>query len=215
MTSPLLLFWHGWAGTPAIWDPVCQRLRTHGMADADMICLDEGYYGTGMINIPDTERKIIGVGHSLGVARLLLDIPHLAGLVALNGFTRFTQQDDFPQGTPPRLLAQMRRRLLVDPVQVLADFHNRAGMPLPPGAPDVPALANGLDRLAGIDARAALAAFRGPVTASAAQDDEIVPPAQALASFPTVRMLDWGAHALPMRAPDLCATLILDLAASC
>lgn len=215
MTSPLLLFWHGWAGTPAIWDLVCQRLRTHGVADADMLCLDDGYYETGIKNIPDTQRKIIGIGHSLGAARLLLEIPHLSGLVAVNGFARFTQRVDFPYGTAARVLTQMRRRLLVDPSQVLTDFHARAGLDLPGGTPDISALTDGLDRLAGIDARAALAAFRGPVTALAAQDDAIVPPAQALASFPMARMLDRGAHALPVREPDLCAALILGQAESC
>ncbi|MFV3074598.1 alpha/beta fold hydrolase [Niveispirillum fermenti] len=223
MTGPLLLFVHGWAGTPRLWDPVRAALSARGVDCADMACVDlNGLYGTlpaGGIRWDgqgDHEgRPVIGIGHSLGSALLLAHGPVLAGFVALNGFTRFTSAPDFPAGTPPRVLAQMRRRLLANAPAVLADFHARAGLPPPAGLPGADVLASGLDLLGGIDARTALAALDVPWVALGGADDAIVPPDQSRASFPAVLLVPGGGHALPVLQPDLCAAHILSVAARC
>lgn len=161
-------------------------------------------------------RPLIGIGHSLGVALLLASGLPLAGLLALNGFTRFTSAPDHAAGTPPRLLAQMRRRLLADPATVLADFQNRAGLPrseILPGP--AAALAAGLDVLSAIDARAAFGDFASPVTALCGRDDAIVPPEQSRADFPDPVFIDGASHALPTRCPALVADHLLALAARC
>lgn len=228
MTGPLLLFVHGWAGTPRLWDPVRAELAARGVDDADMVCVDlNGLYdalpGAGLSRAGGGTgtgtgaggRPVIGIGHSLGSALLLAHGPALAGFVALNGFTRFTSAPDFPAGTHPRVLAQMRRRLLADAPAVLADFHARAGLPLSDGLPGADRLAYGLDLLGGIDARAALAALDVPWLALGGADDAIVPPDQSRASFPGVTLVPEGAHALPVRRPGLCAWHILSVAARC
>ncbi len=160
-------------------------------------------------------RPLIAIGHSLGAAWLLAHGPALSGFVAINGFTRFTSAPDFPAGTHPRILMQMRRRLLADPSAVLADFHARAGLSLPDDLPDTDTLAAGLDLLGSIDARAAFAALSVPHTALCGADDLIVPPAQSRGSFPDPVMVLGAGHALPVTHPDLCADHILSLAARC
>jgi pimeloyl-[acyl-carrier protein] methyl ester esterase len=206
MTRPLFLFVHGWAGTPRLWDLVRADLRARGAVVADMVT-EVPQEGTG--------RPLIGIGHSLGSAWLLTQGPALAGFVAINGFTRFTATPDFPAGTHPRILMQMRRRLLTDPATVLGDFHDRAGLPLPDGLPDAETLGQGLDLLGSIDARAAFAALSVPHVALCGTDDLIVPPAHSRDSFPEPVMVPTAGHALPISHPGLCADHILSLAAQC
>lgn len=206
MTRPLFLFVHGWAGTPCLWDPVCAALSARGVAVSDM---------TTEVPPAGSARHIIGIGHSLGAAWLLTHGPALSGFIAINGFTRFTSAPDFSAGTHPRILMQMRRRLLADPASVLADFHARAGLPLPDGLPDPDTLAAGLDLLGSIDARLAFASQSIPHAALCGEDDLIVPPAQSRDSFPDPVMVPGAGHALPVTHPDLCADHILSLAAQC
>lgn len=206
MIRPLFLFVHGWAGTPRLWDLVRTVLTARGVLAGDMVTeVPPG--GTG--------RPLIGIGHSLGAAWLLTQGPALVGFVAINGFTRFTATPDFPAGTHPRILMQMRRRLLADPSAVLGDFHARAGLPLPDGLPDAETLAQGLDLLGSIDARAAFATLSVPHVALCGEDDLIVPPAQSRDSFPEPVMVPTAGHALPISHPGLCADHILSLAAQC
>lgn len=208
MPRPLFLFVHGWAGTPRLWDPVRAALAARGVGAEEMV-------GNVHPGGPATPRPIIGIGHSLGAAWLLSQGPALAGFVAINGFTRFSAAPDFPAGTHPRVLSTMRRRLLADPGAVLADFHARAGLPLPPGPYDADALAQGLDLLGSIDARAAFGDFASPHLALCGQDDLIVPPAHSAACFPDPVMVAGAGHGLPVTHPDLCADQILALAARC
>lgn len=208
MRRPLFLFVHGWAGTPALWDPVRAALAARGVAAADMrVDFHAG--------VTAASRPVIGIGHSLGAARLLVQGPVLAGFVAINGFTRFSAAPDFPAGTHPRVLSTMRRRLLADAGAVLADFHARAGLPLPPGPYEAEALAQGLDLLGTIDARAAFGDFASPHAALCGSDDAIVPPAHAAACFADPVMVAGAGHGLPVSHPDLCADHILGLAARC
>lgn len=225
MMRPLFLFVHGWAGTPRLWDGVHAALSARGVAAGDMVSLTlPSPDGLGPLPLPHAGegqnlRPVIGIGHSLGAARLLTQGPALAGFVAINGFTRFSAAPDFPAGTHPRVLATMRRRLLADPAAVLADFHTRAGLPLPPGPHDaaslVQGLAQGLDLLGSIDGRAAFGDFASPHLALGGGDDAIVPPAHTVACFPDAVMVAGAGHGLPVTHPDLCADHILGLAARC
>lgn len=212
MSNPLFLLAHGWAGAPSIWTALVGRLRDAGIPAEDIQHWDQGYFGPANDPVLPPGRPVIGIGHSLGAA-LLLGQGGLAGLLTINGFSRFTAQADFPAGTPPRLLAQMRRRFASDPAAVLADFTTRAGLPLPPGQADRDRLAHGLQWLAEIDHRAA--PLPPAFQALAGRDDPIVTQAHSTACFPG--RVEWlaGGHALPLTAPDACAAAALRLAASC
>lgn len=212
MVAPVFLFAHGWAGSPALWSGLVTTLSTRGVDPADCYFWDQGYFGPATLPDLPVGRPVIGIGHSLGVP-LLWQRGDLAALVAINGFTRFTATADCPTGTPPRLLAQMRRRFAASPAAVLDDFTQRAGLPLPDGAMQADRLAEGLEILDGVDVRSHPAP---PVLLTlAGQEDVIVPPAHGVACFgPALRLVP-GDHALPVTAPDLCADLVLEAASSC
>ncbi|WP_143270954.1 MULTISPECIES: hypothetical protein [unclassified Azospirillum] len=212
MSNPLFLLAHGWAGAPGIWTALVGHLQDAGIPAEDIRHWDQGYFGAADEPVLPPGRPVIGIGHSLGVA-LLLGRGGLAGLLAINGFSRFTAQADFPAGTPPRLLAQMRRRFAADPAAVLADFTARAGLPLPSGAADNDRLGQGLQWLAEIDHRAA--PLPPLFHALAGLDDPIVTQAHSEACFPN--RVEWlpGGHALPLTAARACAAAALNFAASC
>lgn len=212
MAAPVFLFAHGWAGSPSIWSGLVAVLAGRGVDPADCYFWDQGYFGPATLPDLPVGRPVIGIGHSLG-APLLWQRDDLAALVAINGFTRFTAMADCPTGTPPRLLAQMRRRFAATPAAVLADFTARAGLPLPEGPMQADRLGVGLEMLDGVDVRA----LPSPpvLLALAGQEDAIVPPAHAEACFgPALRLVP-GGHALPVTASDLCADLVLEAASSC
>ncbi|MQP67191.1 hypothetical protein GE253_17850 [Niveispirillum sp. SYP-B3756] len=212
MSKPLFLLAHGWAGAPGIWTALVGHLRDAGIPADNIQHWDQGYFGTADEPVLPPGQPVIGIGHSLGVA-LLLGRDGLAGLLAINGFSRFTAQADFPAGTPPRLLTQMRRRFAADPAAVLADFTTRAGLPLPSGAANRDRLGQGLELLAEIDQRSA--PLPPLFSALAGLDDPIVSPSHSQACFPD--RVDWlpGGHALPLTAAQACAAAALQLAASC
>jgi pimeloyl-[acyl-carrier protein] methyl ester esterase len=212
MSKPVFLLAHGWAGAPPIWAGLVAALRRAGVAADDIHHWDQGYFGPPNDPVLPPGRPVIGIGHSLGVA-LLLGRGGLAGLMSVNGFSRFTAQTDFTNGTPSRLLAQMRRRFATDPAAVLADFTARAGLPLPAGEADKERLAQGLEWLTEIDQRTA--PLPPAFQALAGLDDPIVRQAHSEACFPD--RVEWlpGGHALPLTAADTCAAAALRLAASC
>lgn len=212
MNRPVFLLAHGWAGAPSLWDGLVAELVRAGIPADDIQHWDQGYFGAVNEPILPPNRPVIGIGHSLGVA-LLLGRGGLAGLLAVNGFSRFTAQTDFPAGTPPRLLAQMRRRFTADPAAVLADFTARAGLPLPSGVANAERLAQGLALLTEIDQRTA--PLPPAFQALAGLDDPIVTPEHSETCFPG--RVDWlaGGHALPLTAAETCAAAALRLAASC
>ena len=209
-----MLFLHGWGYGPDTWD----GLRA-AFGAAPVAVLDAGYFGPARMAVPANPDGWVGVGHSLGFARLLqMDIPW-RGLVGIGGFLRFCQKPGKPTGTPPAMLETMLSRLGPAPGDVLARFHKRCGHRIAP----LPALpADGLARL-----RADLEHLRDldltaperptPTLFLQALDDRIVPPdlarealSQLVGSVPSSRLalLENGGHALPMTRPRDCQRLI-------
>jgi pimeloyl-[acyl-carrier protein] methyl ester esterase len=200
--SPTLLFAHGWALDRSLWDRVIGLL---GEAGRDAFVRDAGYWGRPAD--PRPPGPVLGVGQSLGALELLADPPPgLVGVVAIDGFARFGQAPDFPEGAPLRVLQRMKARLAEG---ALSDFMARAGGALPAGTPDLARLAEGLDRLYGLDGRACLL----PVWRLHADADPIAPPALADASFEGMTVVERrirpsSDHLSPAHAPHACAELI-------
>ncbi len=218
----ILVLVHGWGFDASFWRPLQEALP-----DIETIALDLGFAGRPHLDIP--AGPVIGLGHSLGFPWLLRQRRGWAGLVSINGFTRFTRAADFPHGTPGRVLERMRTRFDQEPETVYRDFMGRlfetpsvmAGLDpaihMSPSGGWMPgsgqgmteqnALAAGLSWLAEWDERSALAAHAGPLLALAAADDPLVPEAMARQSFParSLRLRSDGGHLLPMTQPDWCA----------
>lgn len=211
MTAPFL-FQHGWGLDASLWDGMRDMLGEHvGSARA------QGYFGAAEdrpvgapVGAPG-DAPVIGVGHSLGVMQLLLDPPPagLAGLVAINGFTRFSAAPDHPDGVPVRLLRRMMQRLDEGADATVQAFRARCGLEAPlPGPARVPVLRRGLELLCEGDARPAFHALDCPVLALAGATDAIAPAALSRACFEAVRWVERGGHLLPLTDPDLCAEAV-------
>jgi pimeloyl-[acyl-carrier protein] methyl ester esterase len=202
--KPLLLLVHGWGFDASIWD----RLRAC-FPPEDTLAWDLGFFGQPAQPAPPPGRKVLAVGHSLGLLWLLHQRPlGWDGLVGINGFTRFAKAGDFPAGIPPRVLERMLSRLAISPAEVVSEFRARLGCTTPlPGTPNAEALAAGLQALAGWDARPAL-----PDAALCGQQDMLVSAAMSKDCFPEDRII-WheGGHLLPLDAPDWCASQLRGL----
>lgn len=197
-----LLFAHGWALDRTLWDGVLADL---GPAAEGAAVRDAGYYGRQAD--PRPEGAVLGVGQSLGALELLADPPaDMRGVVVFDGFARFGQTPDFPQGVPGRVLLRMKARVADGG---LAEFLHRAGGQVPAGAPDAARLMDGLDRLHVLDGRACPL----PVWRLHSQDDPIAPPGLADAAFAGMNVVEKRIrpstdHVSPIHAPRACADLI-------
>ncbi len=197
------LFAHGWSFDATFWNAVRDRLP-----DADTGTVERGYLGAAPRS-PAAAPGCIAVGHSAGTLDLLADLPvGCRGLVAINGFTRFTAAADFPHGVPGRLLARMLGRLAADPAAGVAEFRTRCG-----GVPDQAGplrpdrLRDGLLRLREQDARCGLRFSGLRVLALAGALDRIATPAMTRDCFDAAatRWHPAGGHLLPLTDPDWCA----------
>ncbi len=140
------MFAHGWAYSLDFFNPLLLDLNKEHptlMQQFKTLGLEQGYFerpagvyewtGSHWAKAPETPEMLIktgstamGIGHSLGFAKLL-ELPCTwASLVGLHGFTRFTAQERGQTGTPRRLVERMLNRLSTNPETVLQDFWMRA-----------------------------------------------------------------------------------------
>lgn len=154
----------------------------------------------------DLDKPIIGIGHSLGLAKLLdLKLPFKA-LVSLAGFTHFCQSKAFQAGTPPRILARMQAKFSLNPEQVLADFYASCGYtgPLSVAAPmNLELLQHDLCRLMTL----AVDLPEIPLLAIAAESDQVCPLPSQQAQFNQITIIQ-GNHHFPQNDPLSTALLI-------
>lgn len=198
-----LLFAHGWGFDRQFWEPLAALLPQWAH-----VIDDRGYFGAP--TTPPVEGPCVAVTHSFGTMRLLAaPPPGLAGIVAINGFERFTAVGG-RAGVPLRVLDRMLRRFENEPREVLAEFRRTCGSTEPFGAIDAPLLHADLLRLRD----AAPPPPRVPVLVLHGGRDPLLPAAMRETSFTApgvdVRRLDHaeGGHLLPLEAPALCAAAV-------
>ena len=204
-----LVFIHGWALGPAVWDPIVDLLPGH-----ECHVLNLGFKGERQITAPP---NAIIVGHSMGFAWGLdhLSTPWKYG-VCLNGFTKFSRSADFEAGIDLRVLTRMQTRLKTAPDTVVRDFLTRAGVADPDVTGyDLAALSQHLDWLITMDVRAKLAAIDCPVLAISSSQDAIVPQDLTRASFAetAIEWIKGGDHMAPFKNPAPLAARLRSLAA--
>ncbi|HZZ83815.1 MAG TPA: alpha/beta fold hydrolase [Anaeromyxobacteraceae bacterium] len=155
--------------------------------------------------------------------------PRLAGLALIAGTPRFTATDGWPHGLPATTVEAMALRFRRDPARVLARFFDGMFGPAelspealaalradlldgaPPPSPDA-ALA-GLDQLARVDLRGALAGVAAPALVLHGGADAVCPPGagEFLAErLPRARLvsLDGAGHAPFLTRPAECAAAL-------
>lgn len=196
-----LLFLHGWGFDRHIWGP----LRAH-LPEWDHAADDRGYFGAPQNAGPSG--PCLAVTYSMGTMRLLTaPPPGLAGIVAINGFSRFARGEAGP-GVPRRVIAQMLCAFAVDPARVLATF--RAGCGVTTAFPPIDAALLRDDLVMLRDETAPAATV--PVLSLEGARDHLLDAATRDAQFPGARLerreqAD-GGHMLPLTHPQWCAQQI-------
>lgn len=202
-----LLFAHGWGLDRHVWDALAPLL-----ADWEQVRDDRGYFGEPLA--PPLGGPCIAVTHSFGTMRVLADPPPgLAGIVAINGFARFTARAGSP-GVPVRVVDHMLRRFEQDPRAVLASFRTSVGAVSAFPDPDPVPLRADLLRLR--DGQPPLPAV--PIVSVQGENDPLLPAAMRETVFDSgkVRRISLpGGHLLPLEAPDLCAQVLHGMLAQC
>ena len=205
----ILLFMHGWAFDRTLWQGVTAQLP-----EFDCRLADRGYFGAAsMRDCPD---QMIVVAHSLGTMHVLAaPPPHCRGLVAINGFDRFSAGEGFP-GVPLRVLDRMNARLAASPDAVVREFRQRCGTDAPAGPLAIAGLQQDLALLRDGDCRADAARWNAPIVLLEAEDDPILTPALRAAVFASAPRLHrvrqpTGGHLLPVTEPAACAAAIREL----
>lgn len=198
-----LLFAHGWGFDRHFWDRLAPLLP-----EWEQVRDDRGYFLAPSDRIGEEREPCIAVAHSFGAMRVLADPPPgLAGLVAINGFDRFTALPGKP-GVPARVIDLMLSQFDRDPRAVVAEFRRRIGCEEPFGELDPATLRADLLRLR--DAHPPLPAV--PVLVLHGARDPLLPDAMREACFggTEVRRLqhDTGGHLLPLEDPRLCAQAV-------
>ncbi|MFC0205248.1 alpha/beta fold hydrolase [Novosphingobium soli] len=196
-----LFFAHGWGFDRHFWTPLATLLERF-----EQVVDDRGYFGAP--RAAAVAGRCIAVAHSFGAMRVLAEPPPgLAGIVAINGFERFSAVPG-RAGVPLRVIDRMLRRFEVEPLAVLAEFRRTCGAEVPPTAIDAAPLRADLLRLR--DAAPPLPSV--PVVALHGGSDPLLPPAMRDACFAgaAVRRIEHAGcgHLLPREAPALCAAAV-------
>jgi len=195
-----LYFVHGWAFGPDCFDALAQLL-----ADWPQVRADLGYFGPAQI--PAFAPGDVLVGHSAGFGWGISQRRDWAGVIAINAFSRFVQDEDGRGCVRSAELRALRRALARDPKGCVDDFRAQHGG-APCVAPNAEALANGLDVLKTLDVH--------PIQPSrlvlASEDDPLVPldAGRELAQSGGDFFCAAGGHGLPWTAPAFCAEKIRD-----
>ncbi|HWR04477.1 MAG TPA: alpha/beta hydrolase [Humidesulfovibrio sp.] len=205
-----LVFMHGWGFGAHAW-----QAWAAAFPERPVILLDAGYYGTERLVLPENPEGWVGIGHSLGFAKLLgMDVPW-RGLVGLGTFLRFCSQAGQATGTPLETLDAMLSRLETDPSDVLTRFLRRCGLkgqtPALPTADGLGSLRHDLHTLRSLDLSAP--GSTPPILLLHAADDRIAPLAlaqEAREALPgaTLHVFETGGHALPFTRTGDCLPLV-------
>ncbi|GGB96241.1 hypothetical protein GCM10011494_13420 [Novosphingobium endophyticum] len=200
-----LLFAHGWGFDRHVWDRLAPLLT-----EWEQVRDDSGYFAAPAP--ARVEGPCIAVTHSFGTMRVLADPPPgLAGIVAINGFERFTALPGKP-GVPTRVVDLMLRQFDRDPRGVVEEFRRRVGCEEPFGEVHPAPLRADLLRLR--DAQPPLP--RVPVLVVHGARDPLLPETMREACFAATaaRRLrhETAGHLLPLEDPLLCAQAVRGMA---
>jgi pimeloyl-[acyl-carrier protein] methyl ester esterase len=188
-----LVFFHGWGASGRVWQRQAAAFGDRMPVLTPTVPVWEVDWFSAYMEGLDLQECLL-VGWSLGGMLLLEAVSRLTdqppqGLILVGVAPVFTQRPDYPWGQPPGVVRAMRRGVMKNPSQVLAEFAEQC---LAPGegacasqvreAFVVPAaagnLAAGLDYLMQRDLRPLLSRLPAGAVVIQGQADRIVDPAQ-------------------------------------
>ncbi|MCX7863855.1 MAG: alpha/beta hydrolase [Novosphingobium sp.] len=200
-----LLFVHGWGFDSSIWEKLACTFPDHA-------CWERGYFGAS--SEPVIAEPFLAVTHSFGTMRLLLSANRFCrGIVAINGFDRFSEAEGFP-GVPLRVIDRMIRRFRIQPAAVLVAFRASCGAQTSFGQPDRERLEADLLTLREGDCRRQAALSGVPILSLQGGRDAILPAAMRQAVFAGAGncerlTLEAAGHLLPLEDAGSCQKAII------
>lgn len=194
-----LVFVHGWALGPEIWDALALSLAS------PQVRVDLGYFGAP--DIPEPQAGDILVGHSAGLLWGLSARSDWAGVVAINSFARFCFDAEGRGCVKPAALRAMRQALDREPQNCADDFRRRIGIAPASRPAQKERLMQGLDMLRDFEATSGREC---PWLVLGAEDDFLATAeaARNLARLDAAKLVlrQSGGHGLPWTAADFCVT---------
>ncbi len=119
------IFCHGWGFTQDFWRPLLPYFQDH-----PYICWDLGYFGPSSCSMPDltAHPNWVGVGHSLGMIKLLEHAHLFKALIGLQGFTNFLGSHRTVSKVRKKELAALKHAFYRSPEATLKEFYQRCGI---------------------------------------------------------------------------------------
>jgi pimeloyl-[acyl-carrier protein] methyl ester esterase len=188
-----LVFVHGWGFTPEFWQGLANEF-------SDFTCefVDLGFVGNVR---PINDHDAVYITHSMGLAWVMEQVSDCKAIVAINGFTKFCRDENWPDGVPSKMLERMIRQFERTPEIVWTEFMKNCGVtdPLYPVAAKTDVLIDGLRYLRDCDIRTRFASLSVEKLVISATQDRIVPKKLTCASFGAdVIWYKGGNHLLPL-----------------
>ncbi len=123
MKDPCYIFCHGWGFDASFWN----NLKPF-FPDQNCFFLDQGYFSTPYLDLPDfKDHPIIGVGHSLGLAKLL-ELPiKFTALVGIQSFINFIGYSEKLAHRRSLELQAMIQFFKKNPEKTLLSFYEKCG----------------------------------------------------------------------------------------
>lgn len=211
-----LVFAHGWGFSASFWQFMQKELSDFSIHLMDLGFLKDNKKPS--VNLQalacDPDKKIIAIGHSLGFNYIIKNFPiDCDHYISINGFTKFTKNNNFRYGIAPRIIERMIKGLEADGERVLQHFYQQCGAPhFMDILFDQQRLQEGLSWLQNDDCRYFIPKIKQKLTIIASTHDPIVSEAMTRESFIDCHY-HWikdETHVLPLTQVNYCARIIRD-----
>lgn len=125
MKENYFIFCHGFGFDKTFWDPLKPYFATQ-----KTLYLDLGYFGAETYLVLEPEQfNYIGIGHSLGLMKLLSFNISMSHLIGLHGFIHFLGFDATLNQLRMREWLSLKKYFLRAPELTLKQFYQRVGVP--------------------------------------------------------------------------------------
>lgn len=116
------IFCHGFGFDPHFWEPLAPYFSHEKCSFIDL-----GYFNHPVAPSLLQHEVIIGVGHSIGLSKLIAMYPHVDCLIGLNSFVNFLGTDQVLHRKRQKELNALRASFLRAPDATLRSFYSRCG----------------------------------------------------------------------------------------
>ena len=120
------VFCHGFGFDKSFWDHLIPYF-SHEL----FVCLDLGYFGEeNKLQIENKDTVLIGIGHSLGLLKLLALNRKFDYVIGLNGFVNFLGSDKSLHYQRDQELKALQEHFVLNPTLTLKNFYKRCNVPM-------------------------------------------------------------------------------------